>query len=208
MSLYLFSLLAAAVTVAGFSTVVWISWLAMALPPGWRRLLAIGFLASYGAVLLFRPMAWTVIDLAVLAGAIGAVVLFQGALQSPAAVAMFLSVAAIMDLISMAAGLSRIVIESLQTGSSHLLLYLALVSPVRGYTIPIVGISDLFVGGSAAVALMRLKLPPMAVMGTMSAGLLTAVAFGLWRGPTPALPFLSVAVLLLLWRRAQRFARH
>jgi hypothetical protein len=95
-------------------------------------------------------------------------------------------------------------IEGFRTGSSRLLLYVALVSPVRGSTIPIVGISDLFVGGSAAVALLRLKLRPMNVMGTMSAGFLAAVAYGLWRGPTPALPFLAVAVWLLFWRHAQR----
>jgi hypothetical protein len=204
MSYSLFSALAAAVTVAGFATVVWISRLAGRMPPSRRWLLACGMLAAYGAVLAFRPMAWPVIDLAVLAGAIGGVLLLEGALQTAAAVAVFLSVAAVVDTLSMSAGLSHVLVEQLRKGSSHLLLYLALVMPVRGATIPIVGISDLFVGGSAAVALIRLKLRPVAVIGTLTAGLLSALAFGLWRGPTPALPFLAVAVWLLLWRHAQR----
>ena len=204
MSLWLFSALAAAVTVASFATVVWISRIAGRMPSSRKRLLAWGLLAAYAAVLVFRPMAWAVIDLGVLAGAIGGVLLIEGALQAAAAVAVFLSVAAIVDVLSMAGGLSRIMIEGFRTGSSRLLLYVALVSPVRGSTIPIVGISDLFVGGSAAVALVRLKLRPKVVMGTMSAGFLAAVAYGLWRGPTPALPFLAVAVWLLFWRHAQR----
>lgn len=41
-------------------------------------------------------------------------------------------------------------------------------------------------------------------MGTMSAGFLAAVAFGLWRGPTPALPFLAMAVWFLFLRHDQR----
>jgi hypothetical protein len=204
MSLWLFSALAAAVTVAGFAIVVWFSSVARRMPPWRKRLLAFGLLASYAAVLVFRPMAWPFIDLGVLAGAIGGVLLIEGGLQTAAAVAVFLSVAAIVDVLSMAGGLSRIMIEGFRTGSSRLLLYVALVSPVRGSTIPIVGISDLFVGGSAAVALLRLRLRPMEVMGTISAGFLAAVAYGLWRGPTPALPFLSLAVWLLFWRHAQR----
>ena len=204
MSLWLFSVLAAAVTIAGFATVVWVSRMALAIAPSRRKLLALGLLAAYAAVLVSRPMAWPIIDLGVLAGAIGGVLLIEGALQAAAAVAVFLSVAAIVDVLSMAGGLSRIMIEGFRTGSSRLLLYVALVTPIRGSTIPIVGISDLFVGGSAAVALLRLKLRPMAVMGTMSAGFLAALAYGLWRGPTPALPFLALAVWLLFWRHAQR----
>jgi hypothetical protein len=206
MSLWLFSALAAAVTVAGFAIVVWISRLALAIAPSRRKLLALGLLAAYAAVLVFRPMAWPIIDLGVLAGAIGGVLLIEGALQAAAAVAVFLSVAATVDVLSMAGGLSRVLIEGFISGSSRLPLYVALVKPIRGSTIPIVGISDLFVGGSAAVALLRLKLRPMNVMGTMSAGFLAAVAYGLWRGPTPALPFLAVAVWLLFWRHGQRSA--
>jgi hypothetical protein len=149
-------------------------------------------------------MAWPVIDLGVLAGAMGGVLLIEGALPTAAAVAVFLSVAAIVDVLSMAGGLSRIMIEGFRTGSSRLLLYVALVSPVRGSTIPIVGISDLFVGGSAAVALLRLKYRALTVMLAMSVALLTALAWGIWRGGAAALPFLAVAVWFLFWRHARR----
>jgi uncharacterized membrane protein HdeD (DUF308 family) len=97
MSLWLFSALAAALTVAGFATVVWVSRVADRLPSSRKKLLACGLLAAYAAVLMFRPMAWPIIDLGVLAGAIGAVLLIEGGLQTAAAVAVFLSAAAIVD---------------------------------------------------------------------------------------------------------------
>jgi hypothetical protein len=205
MPLYLFSALSAAVTVAGFVAVVWLSRLAgKRLPKGPKLLLALGLLACYAAVLIFRPLAWPVIDAAVLAGATGGVLLFEGTLQAPAAVAVFLAVAATVDVLSMAGGLSHVLIERFRTGQSHLLLYLALVAPLHRATIPIVGISDLFIGGTAATALIRLKVPPFRVMATMIGGFLCAVAVGLWLGPTPALPFLAVPVGVLVNRHIQR----
>ena len=205
MSLWLFSTLAAAVTVAGFATVVWISRLADRLPSSRRRQLAFGLLAAYAAVLVFRPAAWPVIDLAVLGGAIGGVLLIEPGLQTAPAIVVFVTVAGLLDFISMiSGGLSRTLVEHYQKGTSSLLLYLTLVWPVRGYLVPIVGIGDLFIGGSAAAALLRLKLNPAAVMGAMIGGLLIALAVGLWRGGAPAVPFLAAAVWLLVWRRAQR----
>jgi hypothetical protein len=209
MSLWLFSALAAAVTVAGFATVVWISRLADRMPPSQRRRLAVVLLAAYAAALLFRPAAWPVIDLAVLAGAIGGVLLFERGLQTAAAIVVFVTVAGLVDFISMmSGGLSKTLFEHYQKGTSSVMLYLSLVWPVRGHIIPIVGISDLFIGGSAAAALMRIKLPPLAVMLTMSAALLIALAVGLWRGGAPALPFLAAAVWLLVWRHSQRLRPH
>jgi len=210
MSLWLFSALAAAVTVAGFATVVWMSRLAGRTPPSQRRWLAFGLVTAYAAELIFRPPGWPVIDLAVLAGAIGGVILFEGGLQTAAAIVVFVTVAGLIDFISMMSGggLSRALLEHYKAGTNSLLLYLALVWPVRGHIIPIVGISDLFIGGSAAAALMRIKLPPLAVMLTMSAALLIALAVGLWRGGAPALPFLAAAVWLLVWRHSQRLRPH
>jgi hypothetical protein len=200
MSYSLFSALAAAVTVAGFAAVVWLARLAMEIPPRRRGHLAFGLLAAYGALLAFRPRAWTVIDLAVLAGAVGGVLLVEGGLQTAPAIAVFLSVAAIVDFVSMSFGLSRILVEHYQKGTSNLLLYLTLVMPIRGRALPIVGASDLLLGGSAAAALLRLKLPPTAVLGAVGGGLLAAAAWGLfWRAATPAMPFLAAAVWLLVW---------
>jgi len=204
MPLYLFSALAAAVTVAGISTVVWIAYLAGRVPRPQRRLIGGGLLMISCLTLAFRPMAWTVIDLAVLAGAAGAVIWFEKALQAPIAVAVFLTVASVLDVISVIAGPSRMLMEGLRSGSSYLLLYLALVAPVHGHPIPIVGISDLFVGGSAAAALIRLGLRPMAVMGAVTVSLLCALAFGIWLGPAPAIPFLAAAAWCLVVRDTRR----
>ena len=202
MSRSLFSALAAAATVAGFAAVVWIARLAAAVPPSRRRLLACGLLAAYGLALAFRPAAWMAIDLAVLAGAIGGAILLEGILATPPSVAVFLTVAGVVDFLSMSGGLSRILVERYRTGAGDLLVYLCLVAPIRGHAIPIVGVSDLWLAGGAAIALLRLKLRPLAVMGTISAGFLGALAYGLWRGGAPALPFLAVAVWLLVWRHS------
>jgi hypothetical protein len=145
---------------------------------------------------------WPVIDLAVLTGAAGAAVLIGGGLSSSGAVVAFLIAAAAVDILSVSGGLSRVIIERYQDGTSDLLLYLTLVVPIGGSLIPIVGISDLLIGGAAATALIRLGLRPVAVMGAIAAGLLGALAYGLWRGGAPALPFLAVTVFLLVWRNS------
>ena len=90
MSRSLFSVLAAAVTVGGLAVVVSVSRLARAISPSGRRLFTCALLITYGAALTLRPPAWPVIDLAVLAGAVGGVLLIEGGLQTPASVAVFL----------------------------------------------------------------------------------------------------------------------
>ncbi len=203
----LFALLASGITLSGVAAVValvhWCSRIA-----GRRsRHLALAFLLSYMAVLVVRPAAWPVIDLAVLVGAAGAVLLLEGGLVSPPAVVAFLCVAATVDVLSMSGGLSRLLIERYRDGTSQLLLYLTLVAPVRGRPVPIVGIGDLLVAGMAATALIRLRLRAVAVMGSIASGLLAALAYGLWRGGAPAVPFIATAVLVLVWRHSLRGSR-
>jgi len=106
--------------------------------------------------------------------------------------------------VSMSGGLSRNLVQHYANGTSNLLLYLTLAMPIRGQAVPIVGISDLFISGAAATALLRLKLRPVPVMSAMIGGFLSAVAYGLWRGPTPALPFLAMAVWFLFLIHDQR----
>lgn len=207
MSLSLFSVLAAAVTLGGLATVVWASRLAGAISPSRRKLFAGVLLLTYAAALMLRPPAWPVIDLAVLAGAVGGVILIEGGLLTPGAVAVFLGVAAVVDLLSFSGGFTHILVQRYAAGSGNLLLYLCLVMPVHGRTLPIVGIGDLFVGGAAATALLRLGLRPAAVMGTIAVGLLSALAYGLLRGGAPALPFIAVAVFFLVWRHSARPAK-
>lgn len=202
MSRSLAPILAALVTLGGLAAVVWTSRLASGLAPSRTKVHAGALLLAYATALVLRPSGWPVIDLAVLAGAVGGVLLLEGGLRSPAAVLAFLVVAAVVDVVSMSGGLSRMLIERYREGTSDLLIYLTLVVPIRGRAIPIVGIGDLLVGGSAATALLRLGLRPVAVMGTFAAGLLVALAYGLWRGGAPAVPFIAAAVSVLVWRHA------
>ncbi|HEY9142184.1 MAG TPA: hypothetical protein VIN93_14900 [Bryobacteraceae bacterium] len=201
MSRSLFSALAAAVTVSGLAAVVCLSRLVGAVSVSRRTLLAGALLLAYGAALVLRPSPWPAIDLAVLAGATGGVLLIESGLQTQPAVAVFLAVAAVVDLLSFSGGFTHILVERYRAGSGSLLLYLSLDVPVRGHAIPIVGIGDLLVGGAAAAALLRLGLRPAAVMSAIIFGLLSALAYGLWRGGAPALPFIAVAVFFLVWRQ-------
>jgi hypothetical protein len=204
MSYSFFSVLVAAATVGGFAAVVGASHLVSSRTRSrkWKWLVVGALLLIYGAALTFRPSGWVVIDLAGLAGTVGGVVWVEGGLQTPASVAVFLTVAGVVDYLSMSAGISKVLVERYRAGTSDLLMYLGLVVPVRGHAIPIVGLSDLFIGGAAAVALLRLGLRPAAVMGTLVAGFLSALAYGLWHGGTPAVPFLAVATILLVWRHS------
>lgn len=204
MSRSLFSVLAAAVTLGGLVAVVSAARLIRSVAPSWTRPLAGSFLLSYCAVLVLRPSAWPVMDLAVLTGAGGGVLLLEGGLRTPGAVAAFLAVAAIVDILSTSGGVSRMIVERYRDGSSDLLLYLTLVVPIRDRAVPIVGIGDLLIGGAAATALLRLGLRPGVVMGTIAVGLLSALAYGLWRGGAPAVPFIAIAVFLLVLRHRTR----
>lgn len=200
--------LATSVTLGGLVIVAWAAHLVSRFAPVRTRLLAGVLLLIYGAVVILRPSAWPVIDLAVLIGAVGAAVFIGGSLSSSGAVVAFLVAAAAVDILSVSGGFSRVIIERYQNGTSDLLLYLTLVVPIGGRLIPIVGISDLLVGGSSATALVRLGLRPVAVMGAIAVGLLGALAYGLWRGGAPALPFLAVPVYLLVWRNSSGSTRH
>ncbi len=208
MSRTLLLILATTITVGGLVVVVWGASQVLRLTPFRARLLAGILLLIYGAVLIFRPSAWPVIDLAVLIGVVGATVLIGGGLSSSGAVVAMLVAAAAVDILSVSGGLTRAIIDGYRDGTSNLLLYLTLVVPIGGRLIPIVGISDLLIGGSAAVALLRLGLRPVAVIGTIAIGLLGALAYGIWRGGVAALPFIAIAVLLLVWRNSVGSTRH
>jgi hypothetical protein len=64
------------------------------------------------------------------------------------------------------------------------------------------------VGGAAAAALLRLGVVAAGIAAACAAGLLGALAYGLWRGGAPALPFLAVAALALVgWHQVRRDRR-
>ncbi len=194
------SILAIIVTLGGLAAVVWAARLVVRLAPARAKLLAVSFILAYGGVLIFQPSPWPVIDLAVLLGAIGGIMLMEGRLSTPGAVVVFLLTAAVVDVLSVSGGLTNTLIENYQNGTSDFIVYLTLVVPIADGFIPIVGISDLFIGGTAAAALLRLEIKPLPVAGALTIGLLCALAYGLWQGGAPALPFIAVPVLLLVWR--------
>jgi hypothetical protein len=194
-------ILATLVTTAGLIVVVWAAhWISKLVP---RRIkhLAILMLFTYGAALVLRPSAWPLMDLAVLIGAVGGAVLLGRSLSSWGTVIAFLVTAAVVDMFSMSGGLSRVIMTQYQSGSSDLLLALALVAPLAGRLVPIVGISDLLVGGSAAIALIRVGYRRVVAIGTIASGFTAALIFGLWWGGAPGLPFIAVGVFLLVWTR-------
>lgn len=207
MSRSVFSLLAAALIAGGLTAVISAALLIRRLPIRWARMLIGLFLLIYGLAIVLRPWPWPVIDLAVLTGAVGGALLLEGMLQTPGAVGVFLGVAAAVDIFSMSGGLSRRLIDAYREGASDLLLYLALVIPINQRVIPVVGIADLVVSAAAATALIRMGLGTLAVGGAITAGLLGALAFGLWQGGAPALPFIAVAVLFLVRRRWSKGAK-
>jgi hypothetical protein len=179
MSLTLFSVLCAAATLGGFTVVAGASRLVNARLQSRKWHIKVALLLTYAAAIAFRPSGWVVTDLAVLTGALGGALWVEGGLMTPPSVAVFLTVAGAVDYVSMSGGLSKVIVDRYRTGQSTLLEYLSLDIPVRGHAIPVVGIGDLIVGGAAAAALIRLGLRPVSVLGTMAAGFLTALAYGL-----------------------------
>lgn len=193
---------------AGLVAVVWAAYSVSKFVPRFARLTAVLFLILYGVILIFQPSSWVVMDLMVLLGAIGGAVLIGSSLSSSRSVAVFLVTAAIVDIISLSSGFSRMIIDRYQAGSSDLLLYLTLVVPIGARLVPIIGISDLLVGGSAATALFRNGLNRIAVIGAIAIGFIAALAYGLWRGGAPGLPFIAITVSLLVWRSSTDAMRH
>lgn len=161
-------------------------------------------LMAYGLALAVRPPYWGLADAAVIAGAVGGVVLIARGLTSPATVVAFLFVAAAVDLASWSGGPTRRIIDAYREGRSALLLFLALSIPLNGRIVPIVGIGDLLVGGSASLALVRAGFRPPFVALAVATGLLGALAYGLWRGGAPAVPFIAATVAGLVSWRARR----
>jgi hypothetical protein len=159
-------------------------------------------LACYLAALALRPPVGLASNALVLAGAAGGVLLLVGRLTPPAVLA-FLIVASLADLLSFSGGLTRRITDAYRSGASDLLLYLSLVAPFRGRTIPIVGIGDLFVVGASAAGLIASGWRWPATAAVIAAGLVAALLFGIWRGGAPAVPFIAgaVGIALLLARR-------
>ena len=165
--------------------------------PAVARPVAVAAIGLYAATVVMTTPHWAVTDAAVLIGATGAVVMLERGLATRASVLVFLIVATLVDVISMAAGPSRAILESYRDGRSTLVLMLSVAAPLAGRLSPIVGIGDLVVGGAAAVALLRLGARGSIVAAGLAGGITAALLWGIWRGHgVPAIPFIAVALAL------------
>lgn len=198
MSLSMFAL-ATSVMIAALAVVVGAAYGTARLASTVRSRLAVAGLLGYGIVLVLRPPGWALIDTAVLAGAAGGAVLLAHRLSSPASILVFLAVAAVADLVSTSVGPTAAVVDQYRQEQSDLLLYLTVVIPLEGRTVPIVGVADLFVGGAAAGALLRQDFRAGPVFGAVALGLVLALGFALWRGGIAAIPWMTATVALLVW---------
>jgi hypothetical protein len=172
-----------------------------------RRRVAVVALAAWTPALAAFPASVVLTDVLVLALSLAAGMALSRQIGSAGALSTMLAVAAIVDLISIRAGPSRWLIEQLQHGHAGTLIqFLAVSLRLHGRLVPVIGISDLMFFTAIVAVGRRLAWPEAAVLGVPLAGLLSALAVGLWSDFTPALPFLAVAVFL--YSRALPPARH
>jgi hypothetical protein len=189
----------AAATVVIACVLVWLGVrLAGAASTSAVRRAALFVLVSYVAICVWRPSAFLVADMFVLATGTLAGVVLARMLGSPAALIAFALAAGIADAISFTGGLTRMILEASHASKSSLLVYLSLSVPVPhlGLT-AVVGVGDLFVLAVFMAALRRLEYGRAAFI-VPSSGLLIALGAGLALGGVPAVPMMSAAVIVLV----------
>lgn len=165
-----------------------------------NRNLGVFLLVPYAFLLLLPRPAWWLGNAALLLAVAGGALLIGRSLPTRGSLIAFLVVAGVVDLLSFGDGLTRAIIDGYRTGESDLLLRLALLAPLQGRIVPVVGISDLLIAASSAVALRGLGFGAGRVAFALAAGLWTAVIVGVVANGAAALPFLAVAVGVLITR--------
>jgi hypothetical protein len=124
-------------------------------------------------------------------------ILLSRAVGSVGALVTMPLVAAAVDLVSTQAGPSRWLVEhARQAQGVTVLQFLAVSIPLKGRIVPIIGVGDLMFFTVCVVTLRRVGWTKTNAFTAPRAGLLSALAVGLWAGFTPALPFVAAAVLL------------
>lgn len=170
------------------------------LSPAIQSRLAVAVFLVYGLVLFLRPSGWALIDVTVLTAAAAGALLLARWLPNATSVIVFLGVAAVVDVVSVAGGPTSAIVEQYREGQSDLLLYLTVLIPLEGRIVPIVGVGDLVVGGAAAIALLRHNYRTGPVLGAVALGLVFALGYALWGGGTAAaIPWMATTVALLVW---------
>lgn len=165
-----------------------------------NRSLGVFLLVPYAFLFLLPLPAWWLGNAALLLAVAGGALLIGRSLPTRGSLIAFLVVAGVVDLLSFGDGLTRAIIDGYRTGESDLLLRLALLAPLQGRIVPVVGISDLLIAASSAVALRGLGFGAGRVAFALAVGLGTAVIVGVVARGAAALPFLAVAVGVLITR--------
>ena len=183
----------AAATVVIACVLVWLGVrLAGAASTSAVRRAALFVLVSYVAICVWRPSAFLVADMFVLATGTLAGVVLARMLGSPAALIAFALAAGIADAISFAGGATRTILETSHASKTSLLVYLSLSVPV-----PHLGLTAVVVLAVFMAALRRLEYGRAAFI-VPSSGLLIALGAGLALGGVPAVPMMSAAVIVLV----------
>ncbi len=174
-----------------------------------RTLLALTALALalYAALLAIRPASVALADLAVFAVALLTGSALGRLVNARAALVPMCIAAAVADIASFEFGATGRLIRSFERGTSNLLQYLCLSLPLRGHTIPVVGIGDLLILTALYAGMRRLGYRGLPALLAPLAGLLLAVVVGLFAGAIFAIPFIAATTIAYLWwadRRAHR----
>lgn len=157
--------------------------------------LAFSFLGALALATFQTNVATT--NCLVLVTALAAGILLSRTVGSVGALVTLLVVAGVVDFVSAQAGPSRwIVAQARQARGVPLLQFLAVSIPLKGKIVPVIGVGDLMFFTVCVAALTRAGWTGAQALAAPLAGLLTALAVGLWAGFTPALPFVAAAVML------------
>ena len=174
------------------------------------RLALHGLLASlavavYGMFLFFRPdFVFTAGWVGLVAAALVGQLFGSKLLPNPHGLLAFLLTASVVDLMSVASGPTKALIEAAESGATSLVHYLALLLPWHGSLVPALGVGDLF---GLAVLLSSLRCQGFSrglsfVFGL--SGILAALVVALIIGGVAGYPFLTAAaVAALVYKRWQ-----
>ena len=167
------------------------------LPSGRQNRMAVALLGICGLALAVFRGNLLASNCFVLAGALVAGTLLSRQIGSVGALATMLVVAAIVDVISVHGGPSRWLVEQAQQARGvPVLQFLAISFRLRGRLVPVIGVGDLMFFTAVVSAVRRIGWSEISALVVPLAGILSALAVGLFTGFTPALPFLAGAVLL------------
>jgi len=162
----------------------------------WLLLLLI--LVLYGLLLYFRPSNLLLSNAIVLAvTTIGGTLIGIG-ITTRGAVVSFSIAASLADIMSFTVGPTRILQDRFGGAINSLITYLTLTITVRGHVAPLIGIGDLMILSAYFVALRELGYSPWIAFGAPVIGVIVALLVGLVFGGAFGIPFMAVAVVVLL----------